>query len=117
MPALYAAIEGVSTVAELGSEKIRAHSVALTKTIVAEADARKLAVKTPRDPQARSGMVCVDFPGAKEATEALVGEGVIVDYRPNCGIRVSPHFYSGPADLAHFWEALDRHRKKSTNSR
>ncbi|MBS1961986.1 MAG: aminotransferase class V-fold PLP-dependent enzyme [Bdellovibrionales bacterium] len=107
VPALYAAIEGVSTVAELGLEKIRAHSITLTKSIVEEADARKFAVKTPRDPHARSGMVCIDFPQAKVATEALVRAGVIVDYRPNCGIRVSPHFYNGKDDLARFWSTLD----------
>jgi kynureninase len=112
IPALYAAIEGVAIVAELGMEKIRSHSITLTRMIVEEADARKLQVKTPRDPQARSGMVCIDFPGAKEATAALASEGVIVDYRPNCGIRVSPHFYNSKEDLGAFWAALDQWRSR-----
>ncbi len=107
VPALFAAIEGISTVAELGLEKIRSHSMTLTKSIIEEADVRKLKVKTPRDPHARSGMVCLDFPEAKGATEFLVREGVIVDYRPNCGIRVSPHFYNGKDDLTRFWSTLD----------
>jgi kynureninase len=109
IPALYAAIEGISIVAELGMEKIRSHSITLTRMIIEEADARKLQVKTPRDPHSRSGMVCIDFPGAKEATDALVKQDVIVDYRPNCGIRVSPHFYNSKDDLAEFWKALDRY--------
>jgi kynureninase len=108
IPALYAAIEGVSTVAELGLEKIRAHSLGMTDSIIREADARKLAVKTPRDPATRSGMVCIDFPRAKAATEFLVSENVIVDFRPNCGIRVSPHFYNGSGDLDRFWAMLDQ---------
>jgi kynureninase len=108
IPALYAAIEGVSTVAELGTEKIRSHSITLTKSIVTEADARGLRVKTPRDPQSRSGMVCLDFPKAEQATKALVARDVIVDYRPNCGIRVSPHFYNSQEDVAVFWRELDR---------
>ncbi len=109
--ALYAAIEGVSTVAELGVEKIRDHSMTLTRLLIEEADARKFRVKTPRDPHARSGMVCVDFSAAKGATEFLVREGVIVDYRPSCGIRVSPHFYNGRDDLERFWTTLDAYFK------
>ncbi len=108
IPALYAAYEGISTVAEVGMEKIRAHSIALTKSLVVEAEARKFAVKSPSDPFARSGMVCIDFPGAKSATEYLASENVLVDYRPNCGIRVSPHFYNGRDDLARFWSVVDR---------
>jgi len=110
IPALYAAIEGVSAVREVGMEKIRSHSMSLTKLVVDGADARGLDVKSPRDPHQRSGMVCVDFPGAKEATEKLVARDVIVDYRPNCGIRVSPHFYNSKDDVARFFEALDHVR-------
>lgn len=110
IPALYAAIEGVSTVREVGMEKIRSHSISLTKIIVEEAQARGLQVKTPLDPQSRSGMVCIDFPNAKEATERLVKKKVIVDYRPNCGIRVSPHFYNSKADLEIFFQTLDHVR-------
>jgi kynureninase len=108
IPSLYSAIEGISAVAGLGIGKIREHSIELTKSIVSEADSRKLSVKTPRNPEERSGMVCVDFPEAKSATEFLVREGVVVDYRPNCGIRVSPHFYNGRKDLDRFWSVLDR---------
>lgn len=112
IPALYAAIEGVTLIKELGLEKIRSHSVSLTKEIVREAQARSLSVKTPLDPHSRSGMVCIDFDGAKEATERLISQKVVIDYRPNCGIRVSPHFYNSKDDLDDFWMKLDRVRKK-----
>lgn len=108
IPALYAAIEGVTIVRDLGLEKIRSHSISLTKDIVKEAQARKLTIRSPLDAQARSGMVCIDFGGAKEAAEKLCSEKVIVDYRPNCGIRVSPHFYNCKEDLEQFWSSLDR---------
>lgn len=108
IPALYAAIAGIETVGEVGMEKIRSHSVALTRSLVEEADARKISVRTPRDPNQRSGMVCLDFTHAKAAAEYLVAQGVVVDYRPNCGIRVSPHFYNSTADLKVFWEKLDQ---------
>ncbi len=111
IPALYAAYAGISGVAEVGMEKIRSHSKMLTAKVIEEADARKISVRTPRDADSRSGMVCLDFPGAKEATEHLVSQGVIVDYRQNCGIRVSPHFYNSSDDLKVFWEKLDRFRR------
>lgn len=108
IPGLYAAISGIDTITEVGMEKVRLHSCAMTAQIIVEADARKLQVKTPRDPALRSGMVCVDFPDAKQATEFLVKHGIIVDYRPNCGIRISPHFYNSKADLESFWTGIDR---------
>lgn len=108
MPALYAATAGLAAVSEVGIENIRSHSMSLTQSIVHEADARKLSVRTPHYPQLRSGMVCLDFPGAKEATEFLVKNGVTVDYRANCGIRVSPHFYNSNEDLQIFWKKLDQ---------
>ncbi len=113
VPGLYAAIEGLATVGEVGIEKIRAHSIALTKTLVAEAEARGFKLGSPKDPHARSGMVCVDFPGAKAATDALAAQKILVDYRPSCGIRISPHFYNGADDLAKFWTAVDRFKTSS----
>jgi len=108
IPALYAAFEGIASIAEVGMEKVRSHSMGLTRSIISEADARKILVRTPRDPLQRSGMVCLDFTNAKAATDHLVANGVIVDYRPNCGIRVSPHFYNSEDDLKVFWKELDR---------
>jgi kynureninase len=113
MPALYAAIEGVNTLLEVGMENVRSRSKELTAKIIVEADRRGFEVKTPRDADRRSGMVCVDFPSAKEATDFLVGEKIIVDYRPNCGIRVSPHFYSSEDDLKTFWAGIDRFLNRS----
>lgn len=108
MPALYAAISGIDTITEVGMKNVRAHSSALTERIISEADARKFEVKTPRAAELRSGMVCIDFPTAKKATEFLTRNDIIVDYRPNCGIRVSPHFYNSEADLDAFWAGIDR---------
>jgi kynureninase len=113
IPALYAAIEGVSTVAELGLEKIRKHSLELTTAIFKEARARNFEVKTPATPAERGGVVCIDFLEAKAATDHLVESGVLVDYRPRCGIRVSPHFYNSGEDLKKFWSTLDTFRASS----
>lgn len=107
VPALYAAIEGIRIVNEWGLEKIRAHSLELTESIISEALDRNIEVKTPKLQNSRAGMVCIDFPKAKEATAFLSERGVVVDYRPNCGIRVSPHFYNNAEDLRNFWAGVD----------
>ncbi len=107
IPALYAAIEGIKTVQEVGIKNIRAHSQKLTQMIIERADELKLEVRTPRDPDQRSGMVCIDFKDAQAMTEKLIKKGIIVDYRPKCGIRVSPHFYNTEDDIEIFFETLE----------
>ena len=68
---------------------------------------RGLSVRTPRDPQQRSGMVCLEFEGADRVTDRLCEQGIIVDWRPDCGLRVSPHFYNTDDDINRFFGALD----------
>lgn len=107
VPGIYAARAGVRTVLEAGIENIRARSIEMTSRIVRGAQQRGLTVKSPLDATQRSGMVCLEFPGSERLTNELVSRGVIVDWRPDCGMRVSPHFYSTDADLDTFFDALD----------
>ena len=111
IPGIYAARAGLANVLAAGMPAIRAASLALTDVLFDGARARGFAVKTPRDPARRGGMVCLDFPGAEAACRALVERGVIVDYRPDCGLRVSPHFYSTAGDLERFFATLDQVRR------
>ena len=46
------------------------------------------------DPERRGGTVAFDVPHGLAVKHELLDRGVIVDYRPGAGIRVSPHFYS-----------------------
>ncbi|MFT7622336.1 MAG: kynureninase [Myxococcota bacterium] len=110
VPGLYAAREGIRIVSEVGLPAIRVAQRVLSERIVAGARERGFEVKTPLDPERRSGMVCLDFSGAEAATEVLVGRGIIVDYRPDCGLRVSPHFYNDVGDVEVFFEGLDSAR-------
>jgi selenocysteine lyase/cysteine desulfurase len=41
----------------------------------------------------------------------LISERIFVDYRPGCGIRVSPHFYTADVEIDRYFAALDRLRK------
>ena len=38
----------------------------------------------------------------------LEKENILVDYRPDCGIRVSPHFYTNESDVRGFFAAVDK---------
>lgn len=105
VPGLYAAREGIKAVLAAGPAKIRRRSLATTQRIIDWADERGLEVRTPRS-EARNGMVCLQFPGSKEATQRLIKQGIIVDWRPDCGLRASPHFYNDERDLDTLFAAL-----------
>ncbi len=110
IPGYLAARAGHDAILEVGVDAIRAHNVRLTTMLADGALARGFTVPTPLDPVRRTGWIGMDFPGASRATAALVARRVFVDYRPGCGIRVSPHFYSSDDDVAAFFAALDEVR-------
>ncbi len=114
VPALYSAREGYAVVAEAGVERIRARSLALTERLIRGADAQELTVNTPRAPQSRGGTVCVDFPGADVAHDILVDQGILIDHRPHCGIRISPHFYNTEAECDDALAAIREIRASAT---
>jgi kynureninase len=99
IPALYAAIEGPRIVRRAGIEQIRTKSMRQTERLIELADARGYRVTVPRDPERRGGTVAFDLPHGHEVSETLLANDVLVDYRPNAGIRIAPHFYTTDAEL------------------
>ena len=99
IPALYAAIEGPRIVREAGVQAIRAKSVRQTTRLIELADESGFAVHAPRDPARRGGTVAFDVPHALEVSRALLARDILVDYRPEAGIRVAPHFYTSDDEL------------------
>jgi kynureninase len=99
IPSLFAAIEGPRIVRRAGVARIREKSVRQTSRLIALADERGYTVNAPRDPDRRGGTVAVDVPNAYGVAQALLAENVIIDYRPNAGIRIAPHFYTSDAEL------------------
>ncbi|MBI5367992.1 MAG: aminotransferase class V-fold PLP-dependent enzyme [Planctomycetes bacterium] len=110
MASLHAAIPGIRRVAEVHPERVRAKNVRQMNKVITLADARGLEVRSPRDASRRSGLVCLNFPGAEAATRELVRRRIFVDYRPGAGIRLSAHFYTTDAELETFFGALDEIR-------
>lgn len=99
VPGVAAARAGIEIVARVGVARIRAKSVRLTSRLVEMALAEGFTVNSPRDAARRTGLLCIDFPGAEAAEAALLRRGFQVDYRPRCGIRISPHFYTTDDEL------------------
>ncbi|MGH7616875.1 MAG: aminotransferase class V-fold PLP-dependent enzyme, partial [Gemmatimonadaceae bacterium] len=99
IPSLYAAIEGPRTLRRAGIEAIRAKSIRQTSRLIALADAAGHRVTAPRDDAHRGGTVAFDVPHAYGVAQALLAQDVIVDYRPNAGIRIAPHFYTSDDEL------------------
>ena len=94
IPALYAAMEGLRIIAEVGVETIRAHSVKLTTRLLEKVRELGWPTLTPPDPNRRSGTVCVNPPDSHMISRELLAHDFIIDWRPDAGIRISPHFYS-----------------------
>jgi len=107
IPAYLVAQPGHDLIASVGMAAIRAQNVALTTLLLDEADARGIRTPTPRDPARRSGWVGLDVPDGARITHALIERRIFVDYRPGCGIRVGPHFYSTADEILTLVRALD----------
>lgn len=98
IPALYAARSGVRIIRDLGVERIRRNSLALTDRIIERAERRGFELTVPRDHEHRGGTVAFNVPHSRQVTKELLAREFIVDWRPLAGIRVSPHFYSTAAE-------------------
>lgn len=107
IPALYAATEGPRLLREAGVDRIREKSMRQTARLVQLARSRGYAVTAPEDPARRGGTVAMDVPHAYGVSQALLAEGIIVDYRPNAGIRIGPHFYTRDDELDRAVDAIE----------
>ncbi|MBI4565397.1 MAG: aminotransferase class V-fold PLP-dependent enzyme [Planctomycetes bacterium] len=111
IPALYASSAGRRCVRELGVERIRRKSIRQVGKLAAMAEEAGLEVRSPRDPQRRGGMLCLEFPGSEPAHEELLRRGYMLDWRPGSGIRVSPHFYTTDGELEALLDEIRKIRR------
>jgi kynureninase len=99
IPSLFAAAEGPRIIKRAGIDRIREKSVRQTGRLIELADANGFSVMAPRESAKRGGTVALDVPHAYEISQVLLARGVIVDFRPNAGIRIAPHFYTSDSEL------------------
>jgi len=94
VPALYAGKEGIATVSEAGLDNVRARSQQLTSALVAEAERHGFALRSPVEASRRGGHVALDVPDGYAVCQALSAREIVVDFRPDAGLRIAPHFYN-----------------------
>ncbi len=106
VPAAYAAAPGYEAVLDVGVQRIRERSQALTQHLVAGALAHGWQVNSPLAAERRGGHVAFDPGDARRVHDRLVAGGVVVDHRPGVGLRASPHFYNTLEEVDRLIEAV-----------
>jgi kynureninase len=115
VPSLYAARAGYEIVGEIGVPAIREHSLRLTRRMITAAEQRGWRLNTPTRDHERGGSVVIDVPNGDRVTDELLRRQVIVDYRPNAGIRMAPHFYNTEDEIDRAIATMDELLAHSTN--
>jgi kynureninase len=108
LPALFAARPGLELLGRLDSLEVRRRSLELTTRLIDAARQAGLALRTPNEPARRGGTVTVTHPRAELLCRQLLEREVLCDYRPESGIRLSPHVYNTAAECELAIEELRR---------
>jgi kynureninase len=107
IPALYAARAGYEIVHQIGVPAIREKSLRLTRKIIDHATRAGYPINTPLDDSQRGGAVIIDVPNGEAVANDLIRREIIIDYRPDAGIRISPHLYNNDDDIDDAMKVLD----------
>ena len=107
VPSLYSARAGYEIVGKIGVSAIRERSLHLTRKLIDAAAGRGWRVNTPEADHERGGTVVLDVPNGAAVTDELLRRQVIVDHRPNAGIRIAPHFYTTDAEIDNAIATID----------
>ena len=99
IPSLEAARPGIAIITAAGIANIREKSKRQTARLVELADQHGWRINTPRDPERRGGTVSIDMPDSQEVAQGLLRREIIVDWRPQAGVRFSPHFYNKDEEI------------------
>jgi len=99
VPALYACQPGLDLIRKVGIAAIREKSIRQTERLVQGALERGWQVTTPSDAAERGGTVSVNCPHSYQVAQELLARNVLVDYRPQAGVRLSPHFYNREEEI------------------
>lgn len=107
VPSIYSARAGYKIVGQVGVPAIREKSLRLTRKLMDSAKRRGWKLNTPEDDGERGGSVVIDVPNGAAVAQELIARNVIIDHRPDAGIRIAPHFYSTDDEIDRAVETLE----------
>ncbi len=99
VPALYACRPGLEIVGEIGVDRIRERSIAMTTKLLELAHQKGWKTTTPEKVAERAGTIAIDLPDGLAIATELNARNFLCDYRPKAGIRLSPHFYNTDQEI------------------
>ena len=99
IPSLYANRPGIEIIKRVGVDNIRAKSMRQTALLIDLAEQAGFAINSARRPEERGGTVTINPPHAYEVSRELIARGILIDFRAQAGIRVSPHFYNSDDEV------------------
>ena len=109
--ALYQSRAGQEIIGSIGVRAIRDKSLRLTEKMIAQCDEAGFVLRCPREPHRRGGVVAFDFVDAAAVARELNSRRFFCDYRPNAGIRISPHFYTKDEEIDLFFAEIKKIRR------
>jgi kynureninase len=86
---------------------IREASTRLTRRILELVDEFGFHTVASRDPARLAGAVAVAVPDALAVARTLNARDIVVDYRPDVGIRVAPHVYNTADEVEKAMATID----------
>lgn len=98
---------GLRLLSQARVEEIRKKSLKQTQRLLEGALARGFSVSTPREPERRGGIVSILTPHPKEVFFALKERRFFLDYHPQTGLIVAPHFYNSDDELDALLSQMD----------
>jgi len=99
IPALYSAIPGLDIIEAVGVVNIFAESQRRTQLMIDFAAERGWTINTPVNKNQRGGSVMIGVENASSMVERLAERKVFVDWRPDAGLRMSPHFFNTDEEI------------------
>jgi len=108
IPSLYAAKAGYEIIRDIGIENIRKRSLLLTQRIIDCVKRYGFALNTPSEPERRGGSVVVQLENSQKIAQELLKRKFLIDWRPNSGIRIGPHFYNTENEVDTIMEEIHK---------
>jgi kynureninase len=90
---------GLDVIEAVGVPEISAESQRRTQWMIDFAAERGWTINTPVNKNQRGGSVMIGVENASSMVERLAEQKVFVDWRPEAGLRMSPHFFNTDEEM------------------